>query len=166
MILLLLVAGVAAAVVVSRPRGTPARLDFVLPDMNGRDIRLAEFKGRPLLLNFWATWCPPCKAEIPSFIELADKYRAQGLAVLGVSVDDDPAAIRQFAAEYKVNYPLLVGRGRTDLIAEYGAGLVVPVSWLIEADGTLGRKVEGLHSKAWFDAEVRAMIARAPDSVD
>src|SRR5262245_28383227 len=69
-------------------------LDYALKDVNGKTVSLADFKGRPILLNFWATWCPPCKAETPYLIELADKYKAQGLVVLGVSFDDSPEDIK------------------------------------------------------------------------
>ena len=90
------------------PAGTPS-LDYVAQGHGRRDVRLADFKGRPLLINFWATWCPPCKAEIPWFVEFAEKYKDKNLAVLGISVDDSPEDIRKFAAEHKVNYPMLVG---------------------------------------------------------
>jgi len=80
--------------------GDLAKLDFTLKDMYGKDVNLASFRGRPIILNFWATWCGPCKAEIPALIELADRYKAQRLTVLGVSVDDSPEDLRQFAAPF------------------------------------------------------------------
>jgi thiol-disulfide isomerase/thioredoxin len=87
----------------------PANLDFTLIDMDGKKVNLADYKGRPVLINFWATWCPPCQQEIPAFIELQDKYRDQGFVVLGVSTDDPADALKQFATEYKMNYPVLQG---------------------------------------------------------
>jgi cytochrome c biogenesis protein CcmG/thiol:disulfide interchange protein DsbE len=137
--------------------GTPS-LDFVLKDMDGNDVRLADFKGRPLLVNFWATWCPPCRAEVPWLIEFADKYRDEGLAVLGISVDDAPEDIRAFAAEYDVNYPMLVGLGHDELREAYDASAVIPVSWLIKADGTVFAKAQGIHAKEWFESKIRAMF--------
>src|SRR5262245_27046664 len=74
--------------------GNQANLDFTLKDMYGKNVRLADFRGRPIILNFWATWCGPCKAEIPALVALADQYKAQGLTVLGVSVDDAPEDLR------------------------------------------------------------------------
>src|SRR5262245_59863029 len=70
--------------------GDEANLDFTLKDMNGADVRLADLRGRPIVLNFWATWCGPCKAEIPALVALAEQYKSRNLTVLGVSVDDAP----------------------------------------------------------------------------
>ena len=137
--------------------GVPS-LDFVLKDMNGKDVRLADFKGRPVLVNFWATWCPPCKAEIPWFVEFTEKYKDQNLTVLGISVDDPPEEIRKFAAENKINYQLLVGDGQNDLKAAYDAEVVIPVSWLIKKDGTLVAKAQGIHAKEWFEANIKLLF--------
>jgi thiol-disulfide isomerase/thioredoxin len=140
------------------PAGDLASLDFTLKDMHGKDVNLASFRGRPIILNFWATWCGPCKAEIPALIELADRYKAQQLVVLGVSVDDSPEELRQFAAEYKMNYPVLVGLGHDTFQEKYDAVLMVPVTWFIKPDGTVLKKHQGPASKDWFEAQVKAMI--------
>jgi len=138
-------------------------MDFVLNDADGATVRLADFKGRPILLNFWATWCPPCKAEIPSFVELANEYKKQNLLVLGVSVDDPAADIKKFAADYKVNYPLLLGKGHDDLLQAYDAADVIPISWLIRPDGTVLAKVQGVHTKDWFETQVKALVGGDDD---
>jgi peroxiredoxin len=140
------------------PSAGKPRLDFVLKDMNGQDVRLADLKGRPILINFWATWCPPCKAEIPWFVEFAEKYKDKNLAVLGISVDDTPEDIRKFAAEYEINYPMLVGDGQDEMKAAYDAEAVVPVSWLINPDGTLLAKAQGIHAKEWFEENLNRMF--------
>lgn len=137
--------------------GAPS-LDFVLQDMNGKDVRLADFKGRPVLINFWATWCPPCKAEIPWFVEFAEKYRDERLAVIGISVDDTAEDVRTFAEEYGVNYTMLVGLGHDELRQAYDAEAVIPVSWLIKPDGTVFAKAQGIHSKDWFEDKIKALF--------
>ena len=141
--------------------GPPANLDFTLKDMEGRDVALASFRGRPIVLNFWATWCGPCKAEIPALIEVVNTYRAQRLAVLGVSVDDKPEQLREFAAAYNMNYPVLVGLGHESFQETYDALYAVPVTWLIRADGTVFLKHQGPVTKDWLDTQVRALVGSA-----
>jgi cytochrome c biogenesis protein CcmG/thiol:disulfide interchange protein DsbE len=138
-----------------------ADLDFTMKDMHGEDVRLADFKGRPLLINFWATWCAPCKHEIPGFVELVDKYRAEQLTVLGISVDDSPEDLRPFAEDFKINYPVLVGLGRQDVMDAYMAGLVMPETWFIRPDGSVYLKYQGTNTKAWFEEQIQALLPPA-----
>jgi thiol-disulfide isomerase/thioredoxin len=133
---------------------------FTLKDMNGADVNLADYQGRPLIVNFWATWCTPCRHEIPYFVELVDKYKAQKFTVLGISVDDKPEDLRAFAAEFKMNYPVLVGLGHDALQEHYGAS-GLPVSWFIRADGTVDYKHTGTQSKQWFEDRVKRLFEPA-----
>jgi thiol-disulfide isomerase/thioredoxin len=134
-----------------------ARLDYTLKDMDGKDVRLSDFKGRPLLINFWATWCAPCRAEIPAFIELVEKYQAEGFIVLGISIDDTPEQLQRYAAAAKVNYPMLVGLGHDDLLDTYEA-YSVPLSWFVRRDGTVYLKKTGTESKEWFETQIKALF--------
>jgi cytochrome c biogenesis protein CcmG/thiol:disulfide interchange protein DsbE len=136
-----------------------ARLDFTLNDMDGKPVRLADYKGRPLVLNFWATYCGPCKTEIPIFVDLVEKYRAQKLAILGISIDDSPAELRPFAAQYKMNYPVLVGLGHDELIETYDAVMFIPITWFIRPDGTVHAKHPGSATREWFDEQIRSLVA-------
>jgi thiol-disulfide isomerase/thioredoxin len=135
-----------------------ARLDFTLKDMNGKDVRLSDFKGRPLIVNFWATWCGPCKHEIPVFVELVDKYRDEKLTVLGISTDDSAEDLRAFAAAYKMSYPVFVGLGHDELLEAYGASFAIPVSWFVKPDGTVSAKLVGTQSREWFERQVKALF--------
>lgn len=137
--------------------GKPARLDFQLKDMNGVDVKLESFKGKVILLNFWATWCGPCKAEIPSLVELQEKY-ADDLVVLGFSVDDPAEKMKPYAEEYKVNYPLLVGNGREDVQNAFGPLLGIPVSVIIGRDGVIAKKHTGIATKEQFEREIQALL--------
>jgi thiol-disulfide isomerase/thioredoxin len=137
--------------------GKPARLDFKLKDMNGVDVRLDSFKGKVILLNFWATWCGPCKAEIPSLVELQEKY-ADDLVVLGFSVDDPAEKMKPYAEEYMVNYPLLVGNGREDVQNAFGPLLGIPVSVIIGRDGIIANKHTGIATKEQFEREIQALL--------
>jgi len=137
--------------------GKPARLDFKLKDMNGVDVKLDSFKGKVILINFWATWCGPCKAEIPSLVELQEKY-ADDLVVLGFSVDDTPEKMKPYSEEYKVNYPLLVGNGREDVQNAFGPLLGIPVSVIIDREGIIAKKHTGIATKEQFEREIKALL--------
>lgn len=135
----------------------PAKLDFVIKDLDGKDVSLASFKGKVILLNFWATWCGPCKAEIPGFVELQDKYR-NDLVVIGYSVDDKAPQARAFATEYKMNYPILLGDGREDVQDAFGPIWGIPASFIISRDGKVCRKHLGIAPKAVFEKEIKALL--------
>jgi len=135
----------------------PANLDFTLPNLDGKDVTLSDFKGKVILLNFWATWCGPCKAEIPAFVELQDQYR-DDLVVLGFSVDDTREQAAEFAAEYKINYPVLLGLGRDEVQDAYGPIWGIPMSFLISRDGQVCKKHMGIAPKAVFEQEIRALL--------
>jgi len=146
----------AAASSVCGADAKPANLDFTLTDMNGKKVNLADFKGRPVLINFWATWCPPCKQEIPVFIELQDKYRDQGFVVLGVSTDDPADALQKFAAEHKMNYPVL--QGSEPFMDAYGPIWAIPVSIFVRRDGTICKKHMGPSTKEDFENDIKALL--------
>ena len=138
----------------------PANLNFVLKDATGRDFNLASQKGKVILLDFWATWCPPCKVEIPWFVEFQEKYGPKGLAVIGVSVDDPASALRPFGEKYKVNYPLLVGDGRDDIKGPrgYNAAWGLPKTIVIGRDGSICKTHVGLSVKEHFEQQIKSLL--------
>jgi thiol-disulfide isomerase/thioredoxin len=143
------------------PAGPPkpkVNLAFVVEDMDGKKVDLASFAGKPLVLNMWATWCGPCKIETPQLMALADKYRARGLAIVGLNVDDTPEAVRAFANELKVNYPMLIGLGQTGLLEAVGYEGELPLSLLIKADGTINDIVLGLHKTPEWERMIEALF--------
>jgi peroxiredoxin len=135
-----------------------ANLDFTVKDMNGESVKLSAFKGKVILLDFWATWCPPCKAEIPGFVELQEAYRDKGLQVVGVSVDDTPDKLKPFASEFKMNYPVLVGLERDDLQDAYGPMWGIPTTYLIARDGRICRKNSGMVGKAQYESDIKGLL--------
>ncbi len=136
----------------------PANLNFTMPDLTGKDVPLSSFKGKVILLNFWATWCGPCKAEIPAFVELQDQYGKDGLVVVGYSVDDDAPKAQAFADQFKMNYPVLLGLGREDVQDAYGPIWGIPASFIISRDGRVCQKHLGLAPKAVFEKEIKALL--------
>ena len=145
-------AGVCAA------KRAPAKLDFTVKDMNGATVRLADFKGKVVLLNYWATWCGPCKVEIPDLVALQDRYKDKGFVVLGVSQDDDPETLRKFASAFKMNYPVLVGRDHADLLDAQGPLWGLPTSYLIGRDGIVCTRHLGPATLEQFEREVKALL--------
>ncbi len=137
-------------------QGVPAP-DFQLPALDGSKVRLSEFRGKAVLLNFWATWCPPCKVEMPWFADLQKQYGKDGLVILGVAMDDSaPDKIAQFASEMGVNYPILLG---TDQISDdYGNVEYLPTSFFIGRDGTIVTKLTGLLDRKDIEEAVRKTL--------
>ena len=147
-----------AALAACDAKAKPGELDITLKDFSGKDISLADYKGKVILLNFWATWCPPCKHEIPWFIEFQAKYGGQGFVALGVSTDDGPDELRQFASEFSVNYPLLVGRDNNRIEQAYGPIWALPVSVFITRDGSVCRKFIGMNTKENFEQLIVGLL--------
>ena len=136
----------------------PANFDFTIKDVDGNNVSLSIYKGKVVLLNFWATWCGPCKAEIPGFVRLQEKYRDKGLVIVGYSVDDTAEKAKAYAAEYKMNYPILLGEGKEDLQDAYGPIWGLPSSFIISKDGKVCRKHIGIAPEAVFEKELVALM--------
>jgi cytochrome c biogenesis protein CcmG/thiol:disulfide interchange protein DsbE len=133
-----------------------AKLDLKVKDMNGATVNLADFKGKVILLNFWATWCGPCKVEIPEFIRAYAEHKDKGFVVLGVSIDDTADQLKTFAAKYKVNYPMLLNQD--GLEEAYGSIYAVPVSFFIGRDGLICRKQMGEVKKEMLERELKSLL--------
>ena len=135
-----------------------ANLAFTLEDMSGKKVDLSTYAGKPLVINLWATWCGPCRLEMPQLVGLADKFRDRGLRIVGVSTDDTPDAIREFAAEYKVNYPMLVGLGQDAFLRAVGYEDQLPLSILIRADGTIAERITGIKKTEDWERRILALF--------
>lgn len=124
----------------------PVAPDFALEDLNGGQITLSAYKGKVLFINFWATWCPPCRVEIPDFIEVYEEYKNKGLEILGVSVDQISAdQMSKFVERYEMNYP--VAMATNELFRDYPAPQAIPTTLVIDRDGKIRYKKVGLMSK-------------------
>ncbi|MEI6669631.1 MAG: TlpA disulfide reductase family protein [Acidobacteriota bacterium] len=140
------------------PNAKTANLNFTLKDVNGASVNLASFKGKVIVLDFWATWCGPCKVEIPGFIQLHDQYKDRGLAVIGVQVQDQPEALKPFVDQYRMSYPVLIGMGHDDLEEAFAPMWGLPTTFIISRDGFVCRKRMGLHSKEQFEKDVLGLL--------
>jgi peroxiredoxin len=131
--------------------------DFELVSLDGRKVKLSDFRGKAVVLNFWATWCAPCKVEMPWFVDMQNHYGSDGLAILGVAMDDsDPQKIAQFASELGVNYPVLLGTNKVS--EEYGDVEYLPTTFYINRQGKIVGKVAGLIGKAEIEDDVRKAL--------
>jgi thiol-disulfide isomerase/thioredoxin len=135
-----------------------ANLDFTLEDMHGAKVRLADFTGKAILLNYWATWCGPCKVEIPIFNELYTKYKDQGLVILGVSVDDDGPTLKDFVKTTPMTYPVLLAAGQEDVLEAAGPVYGYPTSFYIDRTGAVCGCHVGLGTKESFETAIKGLL--------
>ncbi len=132
--------------------------DFTLQDANGNSVKLSDYRGKVVLLNFWATWCGPCTVEIPWFVEFEQQYKSKGLEVIGVSMDEEGwPAIKPFVAEHKMNYRVLLG---TDSVSDlYGGIDSLPTTFIIDRNGKFAFSPHiGLAGKDEYLNEIQTLL--------
>ncbi len=160
----LLVALLAASFTVAAAQAAPAAQnllnkrapDFTRQDLDGRTLHLNAFRGKVVLLNFWATWCAPCQVEMPVFAAWQRQYGPQGFAIVGISMDDDAAAARQLVERLKLDYPVAMGDARLGL--RYGGVLGLPLSFLIDRNGVVRARFEGETDVKVMKSQLRALL--------
>jgi cytochrome c biogenesis protein CcmG/thiol:disulfide interchange protein DsbE len=148
---------ILAAAAVTPPKVREVAPEFALKDSSGAEVSLSDYKGKVVLLNFWATWCAPCRVEIPWFIEFQDKYEDRGLAIVGVSMDEDGWEIVQpYTQRMHINYQVLMA---DPAIAEaYGGLEALPETIMIDRNGRIAARHQGLTDKSEYEAEVVQLI--------
>jgi thiol-disulfide isomerase/thioredoxin len=130
---------------------------FVVKTVEGRTVRLADLKNRPLVLDFWATWCAPCRASMPHLNEVSTRYASRGLAVVGMSVDETgPAPVKRFASELGVHFPIAMAND--DVLDAYGPIRVIPTTFFINRQGAIVRRVVGYIDGETMDGYVREIL--------
>ena len=143
-------------------RGAPAP-NFALKTLDGKTMKLSDLRGKAVLLNFWATWCAPCKIETPWIVDLQNQYGPEGLQVVGVSMDDesDTEDVKKFATELHMNYPIL--RGTEDVGNSYGGLEFLPTTYFVGRDGNVTGRVLGLKGRGDMEENVKkALATKAP----
>jgi len=161
----LLIACLAASIAVARAQSAPPAQnlrnkqapDFTRQDLHGHALHLAGFRGKVVLLNFWATWCAPCQVEMPIFAAWQRQYGAQGLQVIGISMDDDAAVARKLVQRLKLDYPVAMGDAHLGL--RYGGVLGLPLSLLIDRQGVIRARFQGETDVKVMESQVRGLLA-------
>ena len=150
-----ILATAVAALLLANPA---ANLKFSFKDIAGKKVSLSQFRGKVIILDFWATWCIPCKEEIPGFIELQKKYGDRGLQIVGVSVDDTMNQAKKYATEIKMNYPVLLAEGKEDILKAYDPIKGIPVSIIIDREGRIAMRHEGIAKMDVFEKEILPLL--------
>lgn len=131
---------------------------YELPDLDGKMVKNTDFLGKVVILDFWATWCPPCRMEVPHFVRLQSQYGDQGLAIVGLSLDAGGARdVRPFADEYKVNYTMLIAKDET--AESYGGVVGIPTTFVIDRKGRIVRKFVGYTPPETFEETIKPLLA-------
>jgi len=132
---------------------------FALKDLNGRIVRLSDYQGKVVLINFWATWCPPCRAEMPDLVRLQREYRKEGLKVIGITYPPERRArARRFARGLKVNYPIILGT--REIKARFSSDETLPLTIVINRDGKVSEIISGILLREEFDEKIKPLLMK------
>ncbi len=135
-------------------RGAPR--DFSLPALDGRTWSLASHRGEVVLVNFWATWCPPCRMETPALVALKNRYKSRPFEIVGISMDDDESTVGPFAKQYAINYPILLPSGPQTFGDDVSA---LPTTILVDRQGRVARQYVGMISERAVAADIEQLLA-------
>lgn len=145
----------AQAADVSAP--SKAAPSWELKDLDGKTVKSSDFDGKVVILDFWATWCPPCKAEIPGFVELQKQYGDKGLVVIGVSLDEQgPAVVKPFMKQLGMNYPVVMGDAK--IVQDFGGIEGIPTTFIIDRSGNIVAGHVGYVAKETFEKEITPLL--------
>ena len=132
---------------------------FELRDVNGRTVRLSHYRGKVVLINFWATWCPPCRAEMPDLVQLQREHAKQGLQIIGITYPPERMVrVRRFARSLKVNYPIILGT--REIKARFSSEDTLPLTVVINRDGTVSEIISGILLREEFDEKIKPLLLK------
>ena len=135
--------------------GTKAPV-WILKGLDDKDVKSTDYSGKVVVLNFWATWCPPCVAEIPDFIEIQNELGGKGLTFVGVSLDQSPAPVKKYVKRTKVNYPVVMGD--SEVVKDFGNISGIPTTYVIDKGGVIRMSHVGKISKKKLLASVKGLL--------
>lgn len=129
--------------------------DFALPSVGGDTVRLSDFRGKVVIVDFWATWCQPCRMEIPDFIAMYDEYKDKGLVIVGVALDV-PDRVRAFAQSNGMNYPVVFGN--QEVANQWGGIQGIPTTFIVDQEGNIVDRAVGYRSRAYFESKIKPLL--------
>jgi thiol-disulfide isomerase/thioredoxin len=139
------------------PPPPTAAPEWKLTDLNGKLVKFSDFRGKVLILDFWATWCAPCRVEIPHFVELQKQYGDKGLTVIGVSLDEQGSElVKKFVKRLGVNYPIVMGNEK--VVQAYGGIDAIPTTFVIDRQGRIVSRHTGYDDKTVFEKEIQSLL--------
>ncbi|MCM8762699.1 MAG: TlpA family protein disulfide reductase [Candidatus Omnitrophica bacterium] len=130
--------------------------DFTLQDINGKVLKLSDYKGKVVVINFWATWCPPCLAEIPDFVKFYNSYKEKGVEIIGIAVSSDINDVKKIIGEKKINYPVCMSDGKVE--SQYGGIRAVPTTFIIDKQGNIYQKKIGSMSEKELTEIIKGIL--------
>jgi len=131
--------------------------EFSLKDIGGTEKKLSDFKNKDVIIDFWATWCPPCRAEIPHFIELYEQYKDRGLEIIGIALDSNgERVVPAFVSSNKINYTILLGNEEVGNL--YGGIAAIPTTFVLDRDGNIRKKYIGYKEKTVFENDIKELL--------
>jgi cytochrome c biogenesis protein CcmG/thiol:disulfide interchange protein DsbE len=131
--------------------------DFSLPDLAGKTVKFSDFKGKVVLVDFWATWCGPCKLEVPHLVDLYNQYNNQGFEIIGIALDNSGAeVVAPFVRENNVSYPVVIGN--REVAMAFGGLTAIPTAFLVDKSGNIIKKYVGYQDKAVFEEEIKRLL--------
>ena len=153
----------AATVIAFAPAGVLAQKaeapQFELKDINGRTVRLSNYQGKVVLINFWATWCPPCRAEMPDLVRLQREHGKKGLQIIGITYPpENKDRVRRFARSLKVNYPIVLGTRQ--IKARFSSDETLPLTIVIDRDGKVSDIISGILLREEFDEKIKPLLMK------
>jgi peroxiredoxin len=139
------------------PRSPEAMYDFALKDLDGNTVRLSDYSGKAVLINFWATWCPPCRAELPDLIAAHNELAGESFVILGISLDQTgPAAVQKYVQKSGINFPILMGN--QDVVTQYGNFRGIPTSFLLNSRHEQVKRYTGIVTRAQLTRDVQETL--------